>query len=218
MKSADFVQITGLRPQKRVGQEAGARRGLQAELSIFADVEQEHADDEAESERDREGGKDAANSPRVEFAETEAAALQPLGDQRGDEEAGNGEEDVDADETAVRRAGKIVIGDDASDSDRAQPIDVGPIRAEQRMRCRWLDQGSAALFQAQAGIGCAGGKLMANRARRQLRCGRRASGRAQRRARHFLKPSKPPTRTLASSTYWAMAKGRVCASWALRIQ
>ena len=55
--------------------------------------------------------------------------LHRLGDEPGDEEAGNHEEDVDADEAAVRRPGKRVIGDDAGDRDPAQSVDVGAVFA-----------------------------------------------------------------------------------------
>ena len=89
--------------------------------------QREPAENGGGDEHDQQVGIDATEAPFVEVDEAEAAGLDPPGDQRGDEKAGNHEEHVDADEAAGKLAHVEVEQDDDGDRQRPQSIDIGAI-------------------------------------------------------------------------------------------
>jgi hypothetical protein len=70
------------------------------------------AEDEARRQDHQERRKDAADTPGIELDERKIASFQALEDDRGDQESGDDEEDIDADEAAGKPVGECVEADD----------------------------------------------------------------------------------------------------------
>jgi hypothetical protein len=72
----------------------------------------------------RERREDPLHAPGVELAVAEARALEAGQDDRGDQEARDDEEDVDADEAALDPLRERVVPQDREHRHGAQPVDV----------------------------------------------------------------------------------------------
>ena len=80
-------------------------------------------------QQQRQGRQQAACAPRVEAAEREAAgAFHLVEHERGDEVAGQDEEDVDPQEPAAHPRGAEVVDHDPGDGDRADPVEPAQVR------------------------------------------------------------------------------------------
>ena len=87
-----------------VGREERGGDPGQAGCLLRGDRAAEDADDGDEHEQHRQGRQQAADAPAVEGAEAEPAGVRELArERRGDHEAGDDEEDVDAREAARQR-------------------------------------------------------------------------------------------------------------------
>src|SRR5262249_54802502 len=75
-------------------------------------------------QHDGERWDDAPAATAVEFEERERALREPVEDVAADQESGEHEEDVDADEPAAESRGKRVVGDHHEDCDRQEPVYV----------------------------------------------------------------------------------------------
>ena len=80
--------------------------------------------------------QDAQRSPRPELAEGESAALQARDDLRDDQEAGDDEEDVDADIAAGNPGNTDMVEHDGKDRHRAQAVDERPVGRDIRRNDR----------------------------------------------------------------------------------
>jgi hypothetical protein len=81
----------------------------------------------AEQQRDQRRGQDPPHPSRPERGQRQRPAAVGLAHEHpGDQEAGDGEEDVDADEAARQRARPQVVDDHEQDGDGAQRLDLGP--------------------------------------------------------------------------------------------
>jgi hypothetical protein len=71
--------------------------------------------------------ENAPNAARVEVEKREAAALQIVADDAGDQESRDHKEYIDPDEAAGQQRRKRVECDDRHDRDRPQAVNIGPV-------------------------------------------------------------------------------------------
>jgi hypothetical protein len=126
------IEVAGLAPEREVGDEARARRDVLAQAAEFVGQEHEPAERQAGEQHDDERRKEPAHAPPVEVGEAEAPALQVLEDDARDEKARDDEEDIHAGEAAGRGVRERVKGEHGEHRDRAQAVDIGPVRRAAR--------------------------------------------------------------------------------------
>jgi hypothetical protein len=98
-----------------------------AQHPVLAAEQQEPAGDEYGDQHEQERRQDAPDAPHVEIQNAERAAIQPLEDDRGDQEAGDDEEDIDAGEPSAQQVRGDMERHDRQNRDRPQAVDIGPI-------------------------------------------------------------------------------------------
>ena len=102
------------------GADAGARRGLLGAVGVL----QEHGRRRHHGDEERERRGESQEPAEVEVREAHAPVLRPLAGQHPrDDEPGDHEEDVDADEATGHRQVRVE-DDDEQDRDGAQALDV----------------------------------------------------------------------------------------------
>lgn len=102
----------------RRGQRAHRRAGEALEI---VRCEDESRRDKGRDDRGRQGRNDAAYTAKIKSGKAEAGLGRLARDNRGDQEAGNDEEHVDAHESAGERFEAQVKQHDGRDGERAQP-------------------------------------------------------------------------------------------------
>src|SRR5476651_950888 len=122
-----LVEIAALRPEHEVRDEACAGRHLLAQLAILVAEQQEPAQHEGHDQDEEQRRQDAPDAPAVEIQDAEGAAVEPGEDDRGDQEARDHEEDVDAHEAARQPLREGMENQHRRHRDRPQAVDVGAI-------------------------------------------------------------------------------------------
>jgi hypothetical protein len=121
------LEIAGLQPEEDVRGKAGRREQAARKSLERVRQEQEAGRRAAGREDDHERREEPADAPLVESGEREAARRALGEDQRGDEVAGDDEEDVDADVTAACERESAVVQEHRDDRDGPQAVDVGAV-------------------------------------------------------------------------------------------
>ena len=110
-----------------VGRERGDPDGVLDDLDRADQREEGDGGDDRRHGHQRGRGEDPPGAPRVEAHQRDPARAGRLAhQQRGDQEPGDHEEDVDADEAARERAEARVSHDHQQHGERAKTLDVGP--------------------------------------------------------------------------------------------
>jgi hypothetical protein len=122
------VEVARLAPQGDVRDEAGAGGDVLAQGAELVGQQQLPAEQQDRRKHQDQRGEDAADAPPVEARQGEAAGLEVLEDDPGDEEAGDDEEHVDAGEAAGHRAGEGVVAQHRQHRDGAQAVYVRTVR------------------------------------------------------------------------------------------
>ena len=128
------VEVAGLLPEGEVRDERGAGGRMLAELLPFAGQQQVPAEHEAHRQHQHQRREDAADPALVEAAVVEAGGVHAAVDDRADQEAGDDEEYVHADEAAPHPHRKGVEAEHRQHRHRAQAVDVGTVLRMQQRR------------------------------------------------------------------------------------
>ncbi len=108
-----------------VHDEGGCREAVARQVELRQRCQHEGAGHEGGDDDEARGRQEPAGAPGPEAAEAETTGHTELADQqRGDEEAGEDEEHVDADVAATEGAEIGVVRQDEQDRERSQPLDV----------------------------------------------------------------------------------------------
>src|ERR1700682_6269942 len=99
------IEISGLLPQCEVRHEGGPGRNVLGERTIIVDQQQIPSRNERECQHEHERRKNPADSPHVKFEKAEISAIETLEDDARNQEAGDHEEDIDANKAAAECAG-----------------------------------------------------------------------------------------------------------------
>jgi hypothetical protein len=127
--------VAPLLREAEVGRERGCEQNVPDGVPRAHEVEQEVGGDLGDEKGQRCCGKDAAGAPRVEARQRDPSGLLGLGEEdAGDQEAGDDEEDVNADEAALDPVDAGVPEHDEQHCEPAQPLDVLPMSKRTRHR------------------------------------------------------------------------------------
>ncbi len=143
------AEIAAMPREMEVAGEQHRRRGAQAKRAIVQRQQDLAAGDDGDGDGREQGGEYPADAPHIEIGEAEPAFRQLPRNDRGDQIAGDDEEDVDANETSGKGPEADMIEQHRQHRQCAQPIDVAPI-----------GNGRAGLQRGRRGqgrTGCAGG-------------------------------------------------------------
>ena len=128
------VEVADLLEEEEIRNE---ERGIPEALAELRDIprqHQQHCSQRARQIDDQESRHDAPGAAVVEAGEGEASCLDVVGDEAGDQETGDDEEDVDADEAAAEPRHLGVEQDDDEHGNRSQAVDVPAVVHERRSR------------------------------------------------------------------------------------
>src|SRR5689334_15827915 len=100
---------------------------MEPRLLVFLGGEDEPAYRAHGQERDDQRRKDPPDAAGIELGEAEGSLTEAAEDDRRDEEAGDDEKDVDADEPRFRQARKRMERHHGQHRDPAQAVDIGPV-------------------------------------------------------------------------------------------
>jgi hypothetical protein len=126
-RSSRHLEVAALVPQDEIRKEARGGGNVLAEVGVLVAQQCKPAERQAKGEHGDQGREDAPDAPAVERDEAEISALKAFQDDRGDQEAGDDEENVDADEAAFDMGGKGVKPHHEQNGHRPQAVDVGAI-------------------------------------------------------------------------------------------
>ena len=122
-----WVEVAGLRPEVEVRiREDGRDQGF-AVLHERERRKDERGDGARHGEHAREGRRDPQDPPSKERADRELAGRDATRHVPRDQVPRDHEEDVDADEPALRAGHADVPEHDGEDRDGSKPVDVGPV-------------------------------------------------------------------------------------------
>ena len=118
------IEIAGLQPEEEVRGEGHRGRGRAEEFQPFRRQEIVEGRDRGQRNHRVERGQQPADAALVEPGKGEDALAHFRLDDPGDQESGNDEEDIDADEAAEHPRRLEVESDHRQNGKRAQPVDV----------------------------------------------------------------------------------------------
>ena len=118
------IEIAGLQPEEEV-RSKGHRGGCRTEeLQPFRRQQIVQGRDRGQCDHHVERGQQPADAALVESRKGEGALAHFLLDDPGDQETGNDEEDIDADEAAENARRLEVESDHRQNGERAQGVDI----------------------------------------------------------------------------------------------
>ena len=129
------IEIADLAPEFEIG---GEERRRDEALRVSFEIHREektprgNARDGQHGEQRRE---DAADATLVEMTDRETAVCHLAMDDSGDQEAGDDEEDIDADEAAGNLPEAVMVEDDGEDSHGAQTVHIRAVAEFRVTRC-----------------------------------------------------------------------------------
>ncbi len=94
-------EIAGIFPEVEIGGEGRHRDEAAAEILEEIRQEEQPGGNKRQEREEGQRRKDASGAPLIEIQDREAAGGQFIGNDAGDQKAGNDEEDIDADKSAI---------------------------------------------------------------------------------------------------------------------
>jgi hypothetical protein len=125
------IEIAGLPQQREIREECRAGDGIGAELRIGRRQHPQPAQGQGRAKHHNQCRKNPPDSPLIEAQKAELLLIELAHDDAGDQETGNHEENVDANEAARHRLRESVKVHHQHHGDGPQAIDIRPIS-----RCR----------------------------------------------------------------------------------
>jgi hypothetical protein len=122
------IKIAGLSPEEKIAEKRCAGGQMSLQFAIFHLYEEKPPGDPARSQDNRQRRKDPADAPRIEIGKGKRAACELIEDDPGNEETGDHEEDVDANEAAGDESGGSMKANHCEHGDGPQPIEIRSIR------------------------------------------------------------------------------------------
>lgn len=121
------LEIAGIFPEVDIGGERRHRNEATAEILKELGQEKQPGGKKRQEREESQRGKDAPGAPFIKIQDGKAAVGQFIGNDAGDQKAGNDKEDIDADESARKTRNPGVKQEDRKDGDRPQTIDFRSI-------------------------------------------------------------------------------------------